>query len=315
MTTTRWAALLTLGYATLAATWIIVSGRFAAASSVSVEELERLETVKGVGYVLVTAVALFFAARFALGRIERQGRAVLQRERVLAASERRVHAGLIASSVAHDSNNVLTLVLLEFKALKGVVDDATLGRLRQEIDRVVQLNRRLVQATRLDTGMALRPVDLGAAVRDTVALVRNHPVVCDAHVNDAAVVEGIEVHATSLLIAQIVTNLVVNAAEATGSGGTIDVSVRRDGGDAVIEVDDDGPGIPPERRDGIFDALVTTKPEGNGIGLFSVKASVAALGGTVSVAASPRGGARFALRVPIYSPPAAAGARIGALNA
>ena len=81
VTPTRWAALLTLGYATLAATWIIVSGRFAAASSVSVEELERLETAKGVGYVLVTAAALFFAARFALGRIERQGREVLQRER------------------------------------------------------------------------------------------------------------------------------------------------------------------------------------------------------------------------------------------
>ena len=314
MTTTRWAALLTLGYASLAATWIVVSGRFAAASSISVEELARLETAKGVGYVLVTAVALFFAARFALGRIERQGREMLQRERVLAASERRIHAGLIASSVAHDSNNVLTLVLLEFTALKGVVDDETLGRLREEIDRVVQLNRRLVQATRLDTGMALRPVDLGAAVRDTVALVRNHPVVCDARVNDLAVEEGIEILATPLLVAQIVTNLVVNAAEATGEGGTIDVSVRRDGGHALVEVDDDGPGIPPQRRDGIFDALVTTKPEGNGMGLFSVKASVTALGGAVDVGASPRGGACFAVRVPIYSPPPA-GAGIGSLNA
>jgi signal transduction histidine kinase len=303
---TRWAALLAIGYVGVAGTWILLSSAFAAGSSASVEELERIETVKGVAYVAVTAVALFFAARFALGRIA-------QRERLLQANERRVFAGLIASSVAHDSNNVLTLALSELEALEGMADPATLERLRAAIDRVVQLNRRLVLATRQNTSSSLAPLALGDAVRDAVGLVRKHPAVRAARV-DVSVDDAVLVAATPLLVAQIVTNLVVNAGEATGGAGRIEVRVRRDGAHALVEVDDDGPGIAPERRAGIFDALATTKPDGNGMGLFSVKASVTALGGAVDVEAAPRGGACFRVRVPLYSPPAA-GAASGTLNA
>lgn len=289
---------LTVGYILLAGAWILGSSSVAAHSSASVEELRRFETLKGVGYVLVTAVGLFFSARYALRRIERHGQELLRRERALLTNERRVFAGLLASTVAHDANNVLTLVMGELEDLEGSVAPATLARLRASLDKLVQLNRRLVNAARQTASSALAPLDLAGAVREALNLVRAHPAVRGTRLELSAG-EAVSVVASPLLVAQIVTNLVVNAAEATAGRGTIDVIVRREPGGAAIEVDDDGPGIPPERRDGLFDALTTTKPEGNGMGLFSVKASVAALGGAVTVRDSPRGGACFRVTLPV----------------
>lgn len=293
-----WAGLLAGGYVAVAGTWILLSSRFAATSAGSVEELARIELLKGVGYVAVTAAALFAAARYVLGRIERRGAELLRRERALVANDRRVFAGLMASSVAHDANNVLTLVLSDLEMLDGTVDRATLDRLHGSIDRLVQLNRRVVQAARQTTSTALNRVELGEAVRDAVGLARSHPAVRYATIN-VATEDPLHVVATPLLLSQIVINLVVNAAEATAGKGTIAVSVARDDRRAVIVVDDDGPGIAPERRAGIFDALVTTKSEGNGIGLFSVKASAVALGGSVAVGQSPLGGASFRVTLPL----------------
>jgi signal transduction histidine kinase len=66
---------------------------------------------------------------------------------------------------------------------------------------------------------------------------------------------------------QVWTNLLDNAIDALGDGGTITIGTRRDGDAAVVEIGDDGPGIPPEIRERIFDSFFTTKDVGHGTGL------------------------------------------------
>jgi signal transduction histidine kinase len=66
---------------------------------------------------------------------------------------------------------------------------------------------------------------------------------------------------------QVWTNLIHNAIQALGEQGTITLRTRREGSCAVVEVSDDGPGIPPEIRERIFDEFFTTKDAGNGTGL------------------------------------------------
>jgi signal transduction histidine kinase len=66
---------------------------------------------------------------------------------------------------------------------------------------------------------------------------------------------------------QVWTNLIVNAIEALGSSGTITLRTRRDGECAVVEVSDDGPGIPEQARDHLFEPFFTTKAVGQGTGL------------------------------------------------
>jgi signal transduction histidine kinase len=101
-----------------------------------------------------------------------------------------------------------------------------------------------------------------------------------------------------VLVSQVVTNLLVNAGEATGGKGLIEVRVVPAGDEVRLEVHDSGPGVPLNRRATLFEALASTKPEGSGMGLFSVRACARAMGGDVAVLDSDLGGACFRVSFP-----------------
>ena len=107
---------------------------------------------------------------------------------------------------------------------------------------------------------------------------------------------------------QVLVNLGLNALEAVGENGRVGVSCLPEPTDpaapagwahVLVRVDDDGPGVPPDRRDRVFEPFFTTKARGSGLGLSIVHAIVAQHGGTITVEESPLGGARFTLRLPV----------------
>jgi signal transduction histidine kinase len=105
-------------------------------------------------------------------------------------------------------------------------------------------------------------------------------------------------------IERITTNLLTNAVKFSPAGTTIRVAVRAAGSDGLLEVCDQGPGVPPEERERVFtrfyrgsgDAVLQTR--GVGIGLSVVSEFVARMHGEVSVDDAPGGGARFRVRIP-----------------
>jgi two-component system OmpR family sensor kinase len=110
----------------------------------------------------------------------------------------------------------------------------------------------------------------------------------------------------------MVLNLLDNAARHTPEGATISLSLSQQGDYAVIEVADDGPGIPTAMRTQIFDRFVrgegpadTARGAGTGLGLAIVSAVATSHDGTVEVTDSPSGGALFRARIPIAETEAA----------
>lgn len=293
----RYSLLLAATYCTVAATYIVFSGKIAAQFATSVEDLEHIEMVKGIVYVAVTTLAVFFGGLVAMRRIDRDNEELLRRERALVQSEGRMMAGLMAATVAHDANNVLQSVIGNLSLLERRADTDVLEELDHGIARLVDLNRRLVGAARGAERAESRDVDVVRAVRDTIAGIRSHANVRSRRVNVRGD-ESMAVRTQPILLQQVVVNLVLNACEATKVGGRVDVAVLGEGDQAVLEVHDDGPGVPKERREHLFDALETTKASGSGLGLFSVRACVEAMGGAVEVEDSPLGGACFRVRVP-----------------
>ena len=104
----------------------------------------------------------------------------------------------------------------------------------------------------------------------------------------------------------MVLNLLDNAARHTPPGSTIELRLRAEGGDAVVEVADDGPGIPAEMREQIFERFVrgegpadTAIGAGSGLGLAIVSAVAASHGGSAEVGESEPGGALFRVRLPL----------------
>lgn len=102
-------------------------------------------------------------------------------------------------------------------------------------------------------------------------------------------------------LAQVVSNLVVNAAQASSRGGQKgNVLIRTfvDVDAVVLEVSDDGPGVAADIRERIFDPFFTTDPAGTGLGLSLTAEIVAQHGGSIVVGTSEAGGARFVVRLP-----------------
>jgi signal transduction histidine kinase len=303
MRSTRYALVVAGGYALLAVLWIVLSGTVARRLSANVEQLERLELTKGILYVVVTALAVFFGARMALARLEHADDKLRRRDAALLANERQVFAGQMAASIAHDANNVLQAVIVDLDSLRRAIGgDEKLKRLGESVDRLIALNRRLLGTVQQGRAGTAEWVDLSRTVRDALALAAFHEHMrkCDVRFQAA---DEFPMRTHPLVIHQIVSPLVVNACEATGKEGHVEVRLEREANEAVLSVHDDGPGVPTERRARLFDALESTKRDGTGLGLFSVQSCVRALGGTVEVGDSPLGGACFRVRLPI--PPAA----------
>lgn len=107
----------------------------------------------------------------------------------------------------------------------------------------------------------------------------------------------------STLLGRSIENLVVNALQAVSpQGGEVRISVYEEPPWLCLAVDDNGPGVDPAMRDHIFEADVTTKASGSGLGLSLVKGVVEAHGGSVTCSPSALGGARFVLRLPLEVP-------------
>ena len=119
---------------------------------------------------------------------------------------------------------------------------------------------------------------------------------------DTSHVSAGRVRGSAAQLGRAVRNLVDNAAR--HAQGRVVVTLRRDDGDVVLVVDDDGPGVPAADRDRIFERFTRLDESrardagGVGLGLSMVRAIVERHAGTVTVDDAPGGGARFVVRLP-----------------
>jgi signal transduction histidine kinase len=106
--------------------------------------------------------------------------------------------------------------------------------------------------------------------------------------------ERIAIEADEQLLRQVLFNLVINAIQAVGGGGEIQIlTQRRNASEGSIEIRDNGPGVPPERRAEIFKPYFTTQAKGTGLGLAIVQQNVLAHGWEIEVLANEPKGAIF----------------------
>lgn len=186
-------------------------------------------------------------------------------------------------------------------------------RLQEEADRLSQMVRDLLDLARLEESGAQRgrrSVDVAATVRGQ--LDRFEPLAAKRGIVLAAdCAEPAAVVAVPEDLRLVVDNLVENAVRYNRDGGRVDVRVRRDGTQVVLEVEDTGIGIPEADRDRVFerfyrvDKARSRAAGGTGLGLSLVRNAVERHGGTVTVDSVPGEGSLFRVVLPVEGAPAA----------
>ena len=108
-----------------------------------------------------------------------------------------------------------------------------------------------------------------------------------------------EVHGEPAHLATVLRNLLRNARQAGATEAKVELKLETAARSVLITVTDNGPGIPPEQRDKLFQAFVTSgKPTGTGLGLYLCRRYVELMQGDIRVQSQPQGGASFAIRLP-----------------
>ena len=281
------AAVAALVYVVLALLYIFFSSRMAAEYAQSVEQLQAIEAFKGKAFVVVTGL-LFFAVSLGWWRTMRDQR------RLLVESERRAVASMYSATLAHDLGNVLMgLYGLLDELQKHEDGDGPLSVLRRSaegnIRNLAQLSKRLASTARqLDDGQST-VVQLSDVLPAAVDLARKHPDVRHCTVVLGAVVPG-ELMLDTDLFELALMNLIINAAQAVGKDGRIEVVTQQVEDRLSLQVHDNGPGIPPDQREAVFRPGFTTKEKGSGLGMLSVQAFAALCHAKIVIGESPLGG-------------------------
>jgi two-component system OmpR family sensor kinase len=225
-----------------------------------------------------------------------------------AASEQRLRH--FVSDASHELRTPLTSMRGYAELLRRNPDmsaeDIVLAmrRIEDEANRMGILVDDLLLLARLDQGRPLErnPVDLEALVRDAVSDAR----VADPERSIAARVSApLVVTGDDPRLRQALGNLLRNALVHTPAGTPVEVGLRSEQGQAVLDVVDRGPGIPPEKAGRIFERFYRADPErsrdqgGSGLGLSIAAAIVGAHGGRIGVRPTEGGGATFRIELPL----------------
>lgn len=218
---------------------------------------------------------------------------------------------LFLGTAAHDLRNPLSIISAYARLISSDsitdIDVAGMGeRIGIATDRMVALIDSYLDVASIEKGdlkLDKKPMLLENCIRQRLDFLQSLARVKDIGIEaDLAAMPPMRLD--ELRIEQIVDNLVGNAIKFSGPGSDVTIELRQSGDSVVLAVRDQGPGIPEDKMDDLFQPFVTgrSNPTGNekssGLGLAIVKRIVLAHGGEISVENLPAGGACFTVRLP-----------------
>src|ERR1700687_3664320 len=232
----------------------------------------------------------------------------LQLERELAGRERLALMGQMAASISHNLKNPLGSMktILQVQLENPELPDSMRAETKMVLEEVGRLSTKLNQLLQFSQpavrgGSAIGSCDARVAVEEVAGVFSHEAERRGVKMQIKVSGESARVAASAEAVNDIVSNLVVNALEATPRGGHVIVSAASHDGACIIAVGDEGQGIPAAVREKILQPFFTTKSQGTGLGLAIVARRVAEFGGRLDwVSPANNGqGTRFCVTLPL----------------
>ena len=212
----------------------------------------------------------------------------LQLERELAERERLALVGQMAASISHNLKNPLGSMktILQVQLENPDLPDSLRGETRMVLDEIGRLSTKLNQLLQFSRpavrgGSVAGSCDAAAVVEEVAGVLSHEAERRGVKLQTKVSGGSANVAASAEALNDILSNLVVNALEATPRGGHVIVTSASRDGTCILAVEDEGPGIPAALREKILQPFFTTKSQGTGLGLAIVARRVAEFGGKV----------------------------------
>ncbi|HTZ56903.1 MAG TPA: ATP-binding protein [Acidobacteriaceae bacterium] len=219
-------------------------------------------------------------------------------------SRRLAAIGRLTAGVGHEVKNPINAIVVHLELMRNKLGDADHKAMRhlevieseiQRLDRVVQT---LVDFSR-PVELQLKEQDLRRVVSGVLMLASAELETRNVYVQSDLPDHPVSAKVDADLLKQALLNVVLNGAQAMAEGGKLEVRLAEDGRMALLSIQDQGSGIPPEVRDKIFDLYFTTKKDGSGIGLAMTYRIVELHNGSIEVESDATHGTTFILRFPL----------------
>jgi two-component system, NtrC family, sensor histidine kinase HydH len=219
-------------------------------------------------------------------------------------AERLAALGQLTAGLAHELRNPMSTMKTSAELLARNVEKENAiaremaGYIKDEVDRTNSLITRFLDFAR-PQHLKMEPTDLAAMLDRTIAhLEREKPPNISIYKNFSPEIPPIVFDAE--LIERVISNLVMNAAQASPPGGVVTVKTRVAGDTVEIDIIDRGSGIDAKNLESIFNPFFTTKPDGVGLGLAICSKIVDEHGGQITVASTPGEGSVFRVFLPLH---------------
>ncbi len=221
-------------------------------------------------------------------------------EAVLRREDRLRVMGRVVAGIAHEIRNPLNSIRLTIRVLARRLQGQpeageSIQLLIGEVDRLDALLKSLL-AFRPDEPPRIRRQPLQPILDRTLALVKPHASESGVAIQVRGEA-GAEAAVDADFLQQALMNLLLNAIDASGRNGSVQVTLHPANSQLEILIEDSGPGLPPEQQDRLFEAFYTTKPGGTGLGLAVTKTLLDNMGAGIDCVNGDRG-ARFRVVLP-----------------
>jgi two-component system, NtrC family, sensor kinase len=216
--------------------------------------------------------------------------------------------GELAAGIVHDLATPLSVIsghagMIARGELRGDDAQESARIIVEQSDRISKLVKELLQLARRKPGLK-EPMSLIELVMEAVTYAEPVARKLDVEILVDPPSSDLVVPLDAVAVQQVVINLIINGAQAMRDrGGVLRISFAEESDMAVVHVDDQGEGIPPENLDKIFKPFFTTKADsgGAGIGLAVSSQIVQGHGGAITVESTPGEGSRFSIHLPLES--------------
>jgi two-component system NtrC family sensor kinase len=296
--------------------WLFICSQDKIEKAGGLVDARNTEIIVVISGCMAIILATIFVTNMTVGQLETADNEMDKLNAQLIQSDKLAALGKMAAGIAHEINNPLAVIGEKAGWMKDLLADErfqeseNFREYKTSVDKIEEHVERARKITHNMLGFARRmeprldDVDVNRTIDQVIDFLENH-----ARTNNIEIQTDFQdnipvIASDQSQLQQVFLNLITNAIDAIEKNGLIEIATRRKNGFIEITVTDDGPGIPKEMHNRIFDPFYTTKSSGKGTGLgLSVSHSIIEkMGGTISFISNEEAGTTFTVKLPVVLP-------------